>query len=88
VLGASVKDLFVMLNKGTVITALISFIIAVPIALYLVNAWLQNFAYRVHAGWSLFAWGGLISVATALIAVSYHTIKTAITNPVKSLRTE
>jgi putative ABC transport system permease protein len=88
VLGATVSDLFLMLNKGTIVTAIISFTIAVPVAMYLVNVWLQNFAYRIHAGWSLFAVAGIISIVTALIAVSYHTIKTAISNPVKSLRME
>lgn len=88
VLGASVSDLFLLLNKGMLITAFVAFVIAIPIALLLVNAWLQNFAYRIAPDWSLFVGAGVISLATAIIAVSYHTIKTAIANPVKSLRTE
>ena len=88
VLGASISDLFLMLNKSTFRMALISFVVAVPVALYLVNEWLQNFAYRIKPDWSLFVLAGFISMVTALIAVSYHTIKTAISNPVKSLRTE
>ena len=88
ILGASVSDLFIMLNKGTLVMAIISFIVAVPVSIFLVNMWLQNFAYRIHIGWSLFIIAGIISVCTALIAVSYHTIKTATSNPVKSLRTE
>jgi putative ABC transport system permease protein len=87
VLGASVKDLFLLLNKGTLIMAVISFFIAVPVAVFLCNAWLQNFAYRIDIGWSLFVIAGIIGAVTALIAVSYHTIKTALANPVKSLRT-
>jgi putative ABC transport system permease protein len=88
ILGASVSDLFLMLNKGTLTMAIISFFVAVPVSVFLVNAWLQNFAYRINVGWPLFFFAGVISVSTALIAVSYHTIKTAISNPVKSLRTE
>ena len=88
ILGASVSDLFLMLNTGTLIMAAISFIVAVPLSTFLVNAWLQNFAYRIHLGWSLFVFAAIISVCTALIAVSYHTIKTALPNPVKSLRAE
>lgn len=88
VLGASVSDLFFLLNKGTFITAIISFIVALPVAIYFGNEWLQNFAYRTHLNWWLFALGGVISVLTAFVAVSYHTIKTATTNPVDSLRTE
>ena len=88
VLGATVKDLFLLLNKSTFLMAFISFIIAVPIAVYLANVWLQNFAYRIQLDWSLLALAGVISLITALIAVSYHAIKTAKANPVKSLRTE
>src|SRR6266496_17281 len=88
VLGATVKDLFLTLNRGTFVMAIISFVIAVPVAIFLVNEWLQNFAYRIQLNWSLFALAGIISVVTALATVSYHTIKTAVANPVKSLRTE
>jgi putative ABC transport system permease protein len=88
VLGASIPDLFLMLNKSTLIIALLSFLIAIPASFYLMNEWLQNFAYRVEIGWSIFVFAGILSTIVALIAVSYHTIKTALSNPVKSLRTE
>ena len=88
VLGAKVSNLILMLNKSTIVMALISFSIALPVAVYLVNEWLQNFAYRVQLDWTIFAFAGILSLVTALVAVSYHTIKTAIANPVKSLRME
>jgi putative ABC transport system permease protein len=88
ILGASSASLFLMLNKNTFITAIISFVIAIPVAVYLVNEWLQNFAYHIKPGWFIYVLAGIISIATALIAVSYHAIKTANANPVKSLRTE
>ncbi len=88
VLGASVSNLFVLLNRGTVILALCSFIIAAPISWYLINQWLDNFAYRIKPDWLLFTAAGLIAMLTAIIAVSYHTIKAAVTNPVNSLRSE
>ncbi|MDN5289207.1 MAG: FtsX-like permease family protein [Mucilaginibacter sp.] len=88
VLGASLSNLFVLLNRGTLILAFCSFIIAVPIAWYVTNKWLQNFAYRIKPDLSLICAAGLIALITALIAVSYHTIKAAIANPVKSLRSE
>jgi putative ABC transport system permease protein len=88
VLGASVSQLFLLLNKSSLLISIISFLIAVPVALYLSNTWLQNFAYRISLNSGIFILGGLIGFATALIAVSYHTIKTARANPVKSLRTE
>lgn len=88
VLGASVSDLFLLLNRSTFFMSLISFAVAIPIAVYLTNAWLQNFAYRIYPGWMLFVVSGIISMLAAFAAVSYHTVQTAKANPVKSLRTE
>lgn len=88
VLGASVPDLFLLLNKSTLLLSLISFAVALPVSFYLVNAWLENFAYRIQPGWTLYLIAGILSLLTALLAVSYHTIKSARSNPVKSLRTE
>jgi len=88
VLGASISNLFVLLNRGTLLLAAGSFVIAAPIAFYFANQWLDNFAYRITPDWQLFALAALIAVCTAIIAVSYHTIKAAIANPVKSLRSE
>jgi putative ABC transport system permease protein len=67
---------------------LLSFIIAIPIATYVSKSWLQNFAYRISLQWSFFAIAAIIGFACALIAVSYHTLKAANSNPVKSLRTD
>ncbi|WP_439697537.1 ABC transporter permease [Mucilaginibacter sp. AW1-7] len=88
VLGASLVNLFVLLNRGTIYLALGAFVIAVPLSWYLVNQWLQNFAYRITPDWFLFTIAGFIAIATALLAVSYHTLKAARANPVKSLRSE
>jgi len=88
VLGASVSSLFLLVNRETFILSIGSFALAVPIAAYFTRQWLDNFAYRIHADWVLFAIAGLISVLTAVIAVSYHTIKAAKANPVNSLRSE
>ncbi|MDB5086844.1 MAG: FtsX-like permease family protein [Mucilaginibacter sp.] len=88
VLGASVSNLFMLLNRGTILLAAGSFIIAAPVAFYLVHQWLDNFAYRIKPDWVLFVSAGIIAMLTAIIAVSYHTIKAATGNPVKSLRSE
>lgn len=88
VLGASVTNLFMLLNKGTILLAMGSFVIAAPVAFYFANQWLNNFAYRVHPDWSLFVLAGATAMLTAIIAVSYHTMKAAFANPVKSLRSE
>jgi putative ABC transport system permease protein len=88
VLGASVSNLFILLNRGTLYLAAGSFVIAAPIAFYLVHQWLDNFAYRIKPDWLLFTAAGAIAMLTAVIAVSYHTIKAAVANPVNSLRNE
>jgi len=88
VLGASVTNLFLLVNKETFILAIGAFVIAAPVAAYFTRHWLENFAYHIQTGWLLFAVSGLIAVLTAVVAVSYHTIKAAMVSPVKSLRSE
>jgi putative ABC transport system permease protein len=88
VLGASLSSLFILLNRGTLYLAAGAFIIAAPLAWYLANEWLQNFAYRIKPDWLLFSTAAIISVITALLAVSFHTLKAARANPVDSLRNE
>jgi len=88
VMGASLSNIFVLLNKDVIKLALISFIIAVPLALYFMNNWLQNFAYRIELNWIFFGAAGCIGLLLAIVAVSYHSLKAASVNPVKSLRTE
>ncbi|HEX3385947.1 MAG TPA: FtsX-like permease family protein, partial [Mucilaginibacter sp.] len=88
VLGATVTNLFMLVNRETFILAIVAFVIAAPIATWFTRQWLDNFAYRVHTGWMLFAMAGVVSVLTAIIAVSYHAIKAATANPVNSLRSE
>ncbi len=88
VLGASVGGIVLLLSKEFVKLVVISFVIAAPIAYYYMNNWLGDFAYRTEIGtFTLLAAGG-IALAIALVTVSYHAIKVAVTNPVKSLRYE
>jgi len=88
VLGASAANLFLTLNKSTIVMAAVSFVLAVPIAAWLMREWLENFAYHIKADWTIYALAGFVSLMAALIAVSYHAIRTANMNPVESLRTE
>ncbi len=88
VLGASVPRLFLLLNRGIVKLALLSFLIAIPLAVYFMNKWLQNFASRIDLKWFYFAIAGLIALLLAVISVSYHAIRTATINPVNSLKSE
>jgi putative ABC transport system permease protein len=88
VLGASAGQILVLLNKDTLLLAGVSFVLAVPLGYYFMYQWLQDFAYRIELGWELFALAGAIGACTALLAVSYHSIKAALTNPANSLRDE
>ena len=88
VLGADVAGLVALLSKDFVKLVLIAFSIAVPVAWYFMNRWLQNFAYRTEIAWWIFAAAGLVSVGIALLTVSFQAIKAALANPVKSLRSE
>jgi len=88
VLGASVFNVWTLLSKGFVTLVIISCFIAIPVAWYFLNGWLQKYEHRIHMSWWIF--GGAITCALliTLITVSFQAIKAAIANPVKSLRTE
>ena len=88
VLGASVADITVMLSKDFIVLVLTAIIIASPVAWYFSNKWLQDFAYRTNVSWWLFALAGGFSILIALFTISFQSIKAAVANPVKSLRTE
>ncbi len=88
VLGASVTHLVALLSKDFLRLVLAAFVLAVPVAWYVMDRWLQNFVYRISVGWWVFAIAGAAAVAIALLTVSYQSIKAALANPVKSLRSE
>ena len=88
VLGSTVSGIIQLLAKDFVKLVVIAIVIATPIALYLMNAWLEDFAYKITLGWSVFVIAGFIAIAIGLITISFQCIKAAIANPVKSLRTE
>ena len=87
-LGASVPDLITLLSKEFIVLVSIAIVIASPVAWWAMNAWLNDFAYRIHiSGW-VFVMAGLAAIIIALITVSFQAIKAAVANPVKSLRSE
>src|SRR5205814_9108359 len=88
VLGASVSGIVGLLSSDFLKLVLISIFIATPVAWYFMNDWLQDFAYRINISWWVFLIAGMIAVLIALITVSIQSIKAAVANPVKSLRTE
>jgi ABC-type antimicrobial peptide transport system permease subunit len=88
VLGASVAGITALLSKDFLKLVMISFLLACPIAWWMMHEWLQKYPYRVSLQWSVFVFAGCLSFFIALFTVSYQSIKAAIANPVKSLRTE
>ncbi|MEP7373280.1 MAG: ABC transporter permease [Chitinophagaceae bacterium] len=88
VLGASAGNITVLLSNSFIKLVLVAFVIACPIAWFVMDKWLQDFAYRINISWWMFGLAGLLALLIALITVSFQAIKAAIANPVKSLRTE
>ncbi|EDP71724.1 putative transporter permease protein [Flavobacteriales bacterium ALC-1] len=88
VLGASVNSVMKMLTKDFVILIIIAFVIAAPLAYYLMENWLQDFTYRISISWWVFLVAGIVTMIVTLLTVSFQAVKAATANPVKSLRTE
>jgi putative ABC transport system permease protein len=88
VMGASVRQIVVMMSAEFVQLVAIAFVIAVPVAYYGMNKWLEGFAYKISMGWSVFAMAGLVAILIALLTISYESIRSALRNPVDGLRSE
>jgi putative ABC transport system permease protein len=88
VMGASTTGLVELLSRDFLKLVLISFMIAVPFSWWCMHTWLQDFAYRINIGWSVFAIAGIAAMFIALLTVSFQAIRAAVANPAKSLRTE
>jgi putative ABC transport system permease protein len=88
VLGASVSSIVLLLSKDFTRLVLLSFVVAAPIAWYMMHQWLQNFAYKIDITAGVFIIAGLLALCIAWLTVSYQSIKAALMNPVKSLRNE
>jgi putative ABC transport system permease protein len=86
--GARVIELMIMLNKDFIRWVIIAFTFAVPVAWYIMQKWLQNFAYKTDLTWWIFALAGLIALIIALLTVSLQVRKAATRNPVEALRYE
>ena len=88
VFGASVGSIVALLSKDFLKLVLIAIVIASPLAWWVMNRWLQDFAYKIDIEWWVFALAGLLAVGIALLTVSFQSVKAALMNPVKSLRSE
>lgn len=88
VLGASIANIVGLLSQDFLKLVLIAFVLAAPIAYYAMQYWLSNFAYHVAIRWWMFVLAGIVAIGTALLTVSFQSVKAAIANPIESLRNE
>jgi putative ABC transport system permease protein len=88
VLGASVFGLWRLMSRDFVIMVVISLFVAMPVAGWIMHNWLQNYTYRTGLSWWVFAISGFSALVITLLTISYQSIKAAMANPVKSLKTE
>jgi putative ABC transport system permease protein len=88
VLGATLKDIFLLMNREYIWIAAVAFAIAAPVCGYAMNQWLSTFKFRIVLGWEIFGISMMTGLLVTLLAVSYHTIKTALMDPSNTLRSE
>lgn len=88
VLGASVLGITQLLSAGFVKLVVVAIVIATPVSWWLMHQWLQDFSYKITLGWQVFAGAGVLAIVIALVTVSFQSVRAAVINPVKSLRTE
>jgi len=86
--GATIAEILLMLNKDFIKWVVTAFVVACPIAYYAMNIWLENFAYKTELSWWIFAGSGVLTLAIALLTVSWQSWKAATRNPVEALRYE
>ena len=88
VLGATVQQLLFLISKEFLRLVLIAFVVAVPITWWFMNNWLDKYTYRIHISVWLFGAVGILIMLLTLLVVSLNTMRAAVANPAKSLRTE
>jgi putative ABC transport system permease protein len=88
VLGATVNNIVLMLSRDFLLLIIIAALIAFPVAWWAMYKWLQDFEYRISIGWWIFILSGFIAVIVALFTISFQAVRAALSNPVRSLRTE
>ncbi|MBN1272941.1 MAG: FtsX-like permease family protein, partial [Candidatus Aminicenantes bacterium] len=88
VLGASSTSVFLLLTKDFTKWVILANIAALPLGFFMLNKWLQNFAYRINIGWHVFLLSALIAFIMALVAVFFQAVKATVANPVTSLKYE
>ena len=86
--GANIAQVLSLLNKDFLKWVLLAFFIAVPISLYTMNRWLENFAYKTKLSWWIFVLAGVATLVIAFVTISWQSFKAAMANPVDALRNE
>jgi len=88
VLGASIREIVIMLSKEFTGLILLANFLAWPLAYFVMHGWLRSFAYRIGVTWDIFLVSGLLAMAIGLLTISYQSVKAAVSNPANSLRYE
>ena len=88
VLGSSVSGIAALLSKDFLKLVTVSCLVAFPVSWWMMHSWLQNYQYRIEISWWIFLAAGITAILIALLTISFQSVKAAIANPVKSLRTE
>jgi putative ABC transport system permease protein len=88
VLGANVPQIVLELSKDFLMLVIIAAVLALPFAWYLMGKWLQGFASRIAISWWVFVFAALTALIIAFVTISFQSVKAALANPVKSLRSE
>ena len=86
VLGASAQQIVILLSKDFLMLVAIAFLLAIPLGWFGMNAWLEDFAYRISLEWWTFVIAGLTALAIAKLTISYQSIRATMVNPVESLK--
>jgi putative ABC transport system permease protein len=90
VLGASVGGIVGLLSREFLVLVGVAFVVATPVSFFLMKGWLDGFAYRIniYSAWWIFMAGGIAAAAIAMLTISFQSVRAALANPVKSLRSE
>lgn len=86
--GAKIWEVVVLINNDIVLRVVTAFVVATPIAYYVMNKWLESFAYKTTLSWWVFAFSGILALSIALLTVSWQSLQAATQNPVDALRYE
>jgi ABC-type antimicrobial peptide transport system permease subunit len=88
VLGATISQIMGIFSKEFTVLVVIAFLIAAPLSGFVMDKWLQNFAYHVSMGWTMFVSGIIITMIIAFITIAYKSLRAAVANPIDALRRE